>query len=820
MEKYPDVSCIHTNANYYYKDFKKSSFRNSSFCKFDSHLSIFDKHPEYLKNESGYERVGFMFGALRAYRNPGSDFNFNDGECKLGRHEDLVKLLRLEEIGSPFYLNRTLYKVRMREDSNSGSWGDKGGETEFDRIYEVTKNRRKTYFIHKSNFDSLREELYAFLYSDLNEESTRKKVGCFGFNLDTEKQELVKEIYYDHDFYFDSFPKDLDYIFVMLRDIKDLETHYKNVEKFSSCKVIFFMVNQDWNPDFYKLEDGSEYFAMFNECKNYLSKKTPYVYGSYLYKYCFIEFKTQEKKKVRLNLGCGNDIKKDYVNIDRYNNTGLVDLKCDLAAIPFLDETVDEIYTSHVFEHIMINDVYSVLEEWERVLKLDGTIIMYLPNLEREVNIWLESPPEKKWFEVHRIFGSQSHEGNTHFSGHSPESLKYLLERFNFKVTKCETGNRGFGDEIQLEAKKVKSVVALPAVYTTHFVDGAFAEVKGDSNDKAFYIFDFLDPDNNSSVHQQMMGINTWTKPHRRWFTNWLTRITRNGKVVHEHKFNCTGKNVLISFDSKSLGDTIAWIPKTEEFRKKHNCILYVSTFWNNLFISSYPNIKFVNPGSVVNNLYASYIVGCWEGNLFKNKTDWREVPLQHVASNILGLEHKEVICNLGVKIGPRPIKEKYVAISEFSTFQCKFWNYQNGWQEIVDYLNSIGYKVVSISKEKTNLKNVITMNERPIEETITNIAHCDFFIGLSAGPAWLAWALQRPVVLISGYSTKWAEFETKIQRVINEDVCHGCFNDPTQKFERGDWHWCPRQKGTDRQFECSKKITPDMVKDAINKII
>jgi len=111
-------------------------------------------------------------------------------------------------------------------------------------------------------------------------------------------------------------------------------------------------------------------------------------------------------------------------------------------------------------------------------------------------------------------------------------------------------------------------------------------------------------------------------------------------------------------------------------------------------------------------------------------------------------------------------------------------------------------------------------MNDKPIEETITNIAHCDFFIGLSAGPSWLAWALQRPVILISGYSAKWAEFETKIQRVINEKVCHGCFNDSTQKFDRGDWHWCPRQKGTDRQFECSKQITSDMVKDAIYKII
>jgi len=461
-----------------------------------------------------------------------------------------------------------------------------------------------------------------------------------------------------------------------------------------------------------------------------------------------------------------------------------------------------------------------VLEEWERALRPGGEIVMRLPNLETEVKIWLETPDDKKWFEVHRIFGAQSHVGNTHFSGHNPESLKSLIERFNFEVTSLGTGNRGFGEEIQLTAKKLPAKPIAPAEYITHYVDGPFAEVRGDGNDKGFYIFDFLDPDNNSSVHQQMMSINTWTRPHRKFFTNWLIRISRNGKIVHEHPFNCENKNVLISFDSKSLGDSIAWIPKVEEFRQKHNCNVYCSTFWNKLFKKSYNKINFVNPGQVVEGLYASYVIGCWEGDLFKNRVDWREVPLQHVASDILGLEHKEIVPRLGINPGPRPIKEKYVAISEFSTFQCKFWNYPNAWQETVDHLNEMGYKVMSISKEKTNLKNVIKMNEKSIEETITNIAHCEFFIGLSAGPTWLAWALNIPAILISGYSAKWGEFENKIERVINEDVCHGCFNDSTQIFKRGEWNWCPRQKETDRQFECSTSITPKMIKNSIRDII
>jgi SAM-dependent methyltransferase len=135
-------------------------------------------------------------------------------------------------------------------------------------------------------------------------------------------------------------------------------------------------------------------------------------------------------KGVKLNLGCGNEILDGYINIDRYNNTGNVDLSCDLGALPFPDGSVDEIYTSHVFEHIEINDIYGVMSEWRRVLRDKGRLKMYLPNLEHEVRVWLDTPDDRKWFEVHRIFGSQSHPGNTHFSGHNPASLKSFLESF------------------------------------------------------------------------------------------------------------------------------------------------------------------------------------------------------------------------------------------------------------------------------------------------------------------------------------------------------------------------------------------------------
>ena len=104
------------------------------------------------------------------------------------------------------------------------------------------------------------------------------------------------------------------------------------------------------------------------------------------------------------------------------------------------------------------------------------------------------------------------------------------------------------------------------------------------------------------------------------------------------------------------------------------------------------------------------------------------------------------------------------------------------------------------------------------LQEVIDDLSSCEFFIGLGSGLSWLAWACKLPVVLISGFSEKWAETTLDTYRVINESVCHGCFN--SERLDAGDWNWCPLHKNTNRMFECTKEISSDMVIKEINKII
>ena len=348
------------------------------------------------------------------------------------------------------------------------------------------------------------------------------------------------------------------------------------------------------------------------------------------------------------------------------------------------------------------------------------------------------------------------------------------------------------------------------------------------------YKVDFIDNSNNKILFSTILKPDHWAKAYRNYFVDWKIVVKdENDNIVAQHDFNAKDKRVYISLGSKSLGDTLAWFPVVEEFRKKHNCKLIVSTFHNDWFEKNYPQLEFVAPGTNVKDIYAMYEIGWYykgesdKVNYNHHPVDFRTIPLQKTASNILGVEHEEVIPKVTFKRGKRPIKEKYICFSPHASASAKYWHNIYGWQTVVDYLNNKGYKVIQISKEKYSssfettklprnkqIKNVIDATGLSMEDTVNYLAHCELYIGVSSGLAWLSWTLETPVVMISGFSSEWTEFTTNVKRVINKDVCNSCFNN--YKLDAGDWNWCPAHKDTPRQFECTRKISPESVIESI----
>jgi predicted SAM-dependent methyltransferase len=87
-------------------------------------------------------------------------------------------------------------------------------------------------------------------------------------------------------------------------------------------------------------------------------------------------------KPMLLNLGCGTFINEDWVNVDFSSSNDKV-VVCDLSrGVPFLTDTFDAVYHSHLLEHFHKRDAISFLKECFRVLKPGGILRIVVPDLE------------------------------------------------------------------------------------------------------------------------------------------------------------------------------------------------------------------------------------------------------------------------------------------------------------------------------------------------------------------------------------------------------------------------------------------------------
>ena len=80
----------------------------------------------------------------------------------------------------------------------------------------------------------------------------------------------------------------------------------------------------------------------------------------------------------KLHLGCGSIRKNGYVNVDSQARLN-PDVIWDLSKFPWpwKDNSVDEIFSNHVFEHLQ--DAVGTMKECYRILKPGGTVECFVP---------------------------------------------------------------------------------------------------------------------------------------------------------------------------------------------------------------------------------------------------------------------------------------------------------------------------------------------------------------------------------------------------------------------------------------------------------
>ncbi|GBQ10080.1 autotransporter strand-loop-strand O-heptosyltransferase [Swaminathania salitolerans] len=311
-------------------------------------------------------------------------------------------------------------------------------------------------------------------------------------------------------------------------------------------------------------------------------------------------------------------------------------------------------------------------------------------------------------------------------------------------------------------------------------------------------------------------------------------RITREGQTVFAHDMALRGHTVLIDMHLGGIGDHLAWMGHVEAFAALHGChvLCLVRPGMAALFAGCNEAITITDDVSCLEeDYYARYKVLIFfnDTNRDHQPTDYRQVGLGVSGAYILGLPPKDRRPSIAIAPGGPPMEEPYVCIATQATGHNKYWNNPFGWAEIIPYLKKRGFRVVCIDRDRVQGNGTIwhhiphgaedMTGSLPLSERARWLKHAAFFIGLSSGLSWLAWAAGCPVVMISGFTEPFNEFETPY-RVINRNVCNGCSNDVTIEFERQNYFWCPRHANTERDFECTKMISSAHVEQVIEELL
>jgi predicted SAM-dependent methyltransferase len=217
--------------------------------------------------------------------------------------------------------------------------------------------------------------------------------------------------------------------FMHLKDT-DWELWYKDTYQ---C---FHPYLKNFHPVWPETWSGLELFNVNRFGKNLYSKLLSY-------KKLFYQQKILSKKELKLHLGCGNKIKEDYVNIDLYSH--LADIKLDITDLKYFEKnSVDEIFMNAVFEHIYTFEQMPALQEWLRILKPEGKLIINsTPDFEIAVDAYLKKDKGNlnEFFDISElsryIFGQYFAEdklGGIHKDLFTKVKMKELLEKSGFEI--------------------------------------------------------------------------------------------------------------------------------------------------------------------------------------------------------------------------------------------------------------------------------------------------------------------------------------------------------------------------------------------------
>ncbi|MBR3747146.1 MAG: autotransporter strand-loop-strand O-heptosyltransferase, partial [Selenomonadaceae bacterium] len=205
-----------------------------------------------------------------------------------------------------------------------------------------------------------------------------------------------------------------------------------------------------------------------------------------------------------------------------------------------------------------------------------------------------------------------------------------------------------------------------------------------------------------------------------KFLINWHIEVFREGVKVFEHKFNVKNRPVLIAFKKRpALGDAVAAIPSVAEFERQTGCKLtvFLPEFLREFAANLCPELEQVDSVRIEN--YATFYLGWIIGTLPILPVDSRMVPIERVSETHLGMKLYPPKPTFK-PTAPPVTDEPYVCIAVQASAPEKGWLYPNGWDIVVDYLKSLGYRVFCIDKNSAETNDGMTIRKPANAEDFT----------------------------------------------------------------------------------------------------
>ena len=172
-------------------------------------------------------------------------------------------------------------------------------------------------------------------------------------------------------------------------------------------------------------------------------------------------------RALKVNFGCGKKLQEGWFNVDAVSREDAapdliyrMEFDADnslVEPIPLDDGCADEFMALHVIEHFYAFQADAVVDEWKRVLKPGGKLILELPNIELAARNLLEGFPDQ--LSMWGLYGDPSHSDPymCHRWGYTPRTIKHLLKMRGFvdiKVLLPETHMKRADRDMRVEAIK------------------------------------------------------------------------------------------------------------------------------------------------------------------------------------------------------------------------------------------------------------------------------------------------------------------------------------------------------------------------------